>query len=120
MKIIEQGNTGYVYSGRFTGPVILEMLAEDVGRGATDVARVHFAEGAVTHWHSHPGGQLLLLVSGTGRVGAESGAHPGLAPGVLVETPPGERHWHGADAGTDAVWLAITWGVTDWEERSPL
>ncbi|NKX51221.1 cupin domain-containing protein [Arthrobacter deserti] len=85
-----------------------------------DIARVHFSDGAVTNWHSHPGGQLLYLVSGTGRVGNNDGGHTGITPGTLVQTPAGEDHWHGADEGANAVWLAVTWGTTCWHNHSPL
>ena len=42
-----------------------------------------------------------------------------LAPGEFVAAPADERHYHGAARGADCVWLAITWGVTDWEDRAP-
>ena len=120
MKLIVEGNKDYVYGGKFTGPVQLEMILEAAKDGDPDIARVHFNDGAVTNWHSHPGGQLLYLVSGTGRVGNNDGEHTGIVPGTLVETPVDENHWHGADEGADAVWLATTWGVTCWHEHSPL
>lgn len=120
MRLMTEGNADYVYGGRFTGPVRLEMLLEAATAAEPDIARVHFSDGAVTNWHSHPGGQLLYLVSGTGRVGNEDGTHTGLTPGTLVETPAEENHWHGAEDGADAVWLATTWGATCWHERSPL
>ena len=80
-----------------------------------DVARVHFREGAVTNWHSHPGGQHLYLLQGRGRVGMPDGEHD-IAPGEYVVAPADERHYHGAARGADAVWLAITWGTTVWED----
>lgn len=120
MQVIPQGDKSYTYGGRFTGQVELEMLREAATADAPDIARVHFDSGAVTNWHRHPGGQLLYLVSGVGRVGDESGSHPGLVPGTLVDTAPDEAHWHGADDGESAVWLAITWGTTCWTDSSPL
>ncbi|MFE7422071.1 cupin domain-containing protein [Rhodococcus sp. NPDC057529] len=120
MKLIDEGNKDYVYGGKFTGPVQLEMLIEAAAETNPDIARVHFSDGAVTNWHSHPGGQLLYLVSGSGRVGNDAGVHAGITPGTLVETPVDENHWHGADDRADAVWLAVTWGVTCWHDHSPL
>lgn len=120
MRLFVQGNKDYVYGGKFTGPVQLEMILEAANEGAPDIARVHFSDGAVTNWHSHPGGQLLYLVSGVGRVGNGEAEYTGIVPGTLVETPAGEDHWHGADAGSSAVWLATTWGTTCWHEESPL
>jgi quercetin dioxygenase-like cupin family protein len=120
VELIPAGNKDYVYNGKFTGPVQLEMMLEATGDTHPDIARVHFNEGAVTNWHSHPGGQLLYLVSGIGRVGNDAGAHTGIEPGTLVETPAGENHWHGAEEGANAVWLCTTWGVTCWHDLSPL
>ena len=119
MKVIEAGDPGYVYNGKFTGPVRLEMLIEAAGVGDPDLARVHFDDGAVTNWHEHPGGQVLLLISGVGRVGTDAQQWRQLQPGALVETPVDERHWHGAEQGTQAVWFAMTWGVTGWEDAAP-
>ena len=56
------------------------MLQPAEADGRPDVARVHFYEGAVTNWHSHPGGQHLYLLEGRGRVGLPDAEHE-LAPG---------------------------------------
>lgn len=120
MKVLEHGDKDYIYNGRFTGPVQLEMIVEAGVPTDPDVARVHCDDGAVTLWHTHPGGQILVLQSGVGRVGDEQGSHGGLPPGTTVTTAPGEPHWHGADDGSDAVWLAFTFGVTEWTNRNPL
>lgn len=119
MRIVRQGERSETYGGRFTGRVELEMLAEAEAEGAPDVARVHFLAGAVSNWHRHPGGQQLLLLEGRGRFGLPDGEHA-LAPGDYLVTPPGERHFHGAAAGFDCVWLTITWGVTEWEDEAPV
>ena len=79
---------------------------------------MHFFAGAVSNWHRHPGGQHLLLLEGRGRFGLPDAEHE-LAPGDFLVTPPGERHFHGAAAGADCVWLTITWGATEWEDAAP-
>ncbi|HET6172344.1 MAG TPA: cupin domain-containing protein [Gaiellales bacterium] len=114
MRIVQRGEVSESYGGRFTGRVELEMLQPAEAEGLPDVARVHFYEGAVTNWHSHPGGQHLYLLEGLGRVGMPDAVHE-LKPGAYVVAPPGERHYHGAARGSNAVWLTITWGVTAWE-----
>ena len=95
------------------------MLHSATTDGQPDVAMVHFQDGAVTHWHRHPGGQHLFVHSGHGRVGTELDGEVRLAPGTLVVTPAGERHWHGAASDGDAAILAITWGTTQWEDEAP-
>ena len=118
MRIVQQGERSETYGGRFTGKVELEMLQPAEADGRPDVARVHFLAGAVSNWHSHPGGQHLYLLEGRGRVGTPDAEHE-LGPGEFVSAPAGESHYHGAARGSDCVWLAITWGVTDWEDRAP-
>jgi quercetin dioxygenase-like cupin family protein len=115
MRIVEQCEVSESYGGRFTGRVELEMLQSAEEDGRPDVARVHFHEGAVSNWHSHPGGQHLYLLEGSGRVGVPGTEHE-IAPGTCVVAPAGERHYHGAAHGSGAVWLAITWGATVWED----
>lgn len=118
MRIHEGGGASELYGGRFTGAVRLEMLQEAEAEGRPDIARVAFADGACTFWHSHPGGQQLLVLEGAGRVGTADGEVE-LAPGTFVDAPAGERHYHGAAAGSNCVFLAVTYGVTDWEDRAP-
>ena len=67
---------------------------------------------------THPGGQKLLVLEGRGRVGMPDGETE-LGPGDYVDAPADERHYHGAAAGHDCTFLAITWGTTDWEDLAP-
>ena len=79
---------------------------------------VQFAPGARSDWHSHPGGQLLYVVSGAGRVQTEDGSTVRISAGDVVHSPPGERHWHGASPDSPMMHLSITTGgVAAWEEK---
>ena len=125
MNIITGGDRSASYGGRFTGTVELEMLNAtpsdiDAGVDGPDTAFVHFHDGAVTFWHSHPGGQQLYVVSGDARVGTDVVGEVSLATGTLVVCPADEPHWHGAMPGRDTTLLAITWGTTVWTDRSPV
>ncbi|GGA70840.1 hypothetical protein GCM10011490_21860 [Pseudoclavibacter endophyticus] len=120
MRVLPEGDKNYVYAGRFTGQVQLEMIIEAPTPTDVDLARVHHTDGAVTKWHRHPGGQIIVLQSGVGRVGSAEGTWAGLEPGTAIETVPGEMHWHGADEGHDCVWLSFAYGVTDWTDANPL
>jgi quercetin dioxygenase-like cupin family protein len=119
VKVVREGDRSSTYGGRFTGSVELEMLHEAETDTEPDIAHVHFHDGAVTNWHSHPGGQRLFVSSGIARVGTEADGGVELHPGDLVVCPIDERHWHGAAPGHDASMLAITWGVTRWEDLAP-
>jgi quercetin dioxygenase-like cupin family protein len=120
MRVVEHGDRSISYGGRFTGTVELEMLNATPTDDEPDTALVHFRDGAVTFWHVHPGGQQLFVVSGEARVGTEAEGEVRLPTGALVVCPAGEPHWHGAAAGNDSTLLAVTWGTTQWEDRSPL
>ena len=120
MNVITGGDRSVSYGGRFTGTVELEMLqAADPGTAQPDTAFVHFRDGAVTFWHSHPGGQQLYVVSGAARVGTEADGEVEMAVGALVVCPADEPHWHGAMPGHDTTLLAVTWGTTAWTDRRP-
>lgn len=125
MRIVSDVHTDAAYGGRFTGEVSLAMLAtsDEVLPPAQpdrpDIARVSFRDGAVTCWHEHPGGQYLWVVSGSAVVGTEADGPHTLEPGALVVCPPNEKHWHGADYGSDAILLTITYGTTVWTDRAP-
>jgi quercetin dioxygenase-like cupin family protein len=119
MKIVDTGDRTVTYGGRFTGTVELEMLNATPTDDEPDTAFVHFYDGAVTFWHSHPGGQQLFVVSGDARVGTEAEPEVLLRTGTLVVCPPDERHWHGAAPGCDTTLLAVTWGTTVWETSAP-
>ncbi len=125
MRVVAGGDRSVSYGGRFTGTVELEMLNTtppeiDAGVDGPDTALVHFRNGAVTFWHSHPGGQQLYVVSGEARVGTEGTGEISLSVGALVVCPADEAHWHGAMPDCDTTLLAITWGTTVWTDRAPV
>lgn len=77
---------------------------------------VSFPAGVRTDWHSHPGGQVLYVVEGTGRVGTRDGTVERVGAGDLVYAPPDEEHWHGASEGEAVRHLALSFGDTAWRE----
>ena len=103
----------------FTGSVWMDVAAvETPGAG---VFRVLFEPGARTNWHTHPEGQFLYVVTGTGRAQKEGESVVELGAGDVVYFAPDEKHWHGAGPETYMVHIAITpaistEGGTDWME----
>lgn len=59
------------------------------------VYTVTFESKARTHWHSHPGGQILLITGGKGFYQEEGKEAQKLQPGDVVKIPPDVKHWHG-------------------------
>lgn len=74
---------------------------------------VFFEPKARTYWHTHPGGQILYIVAGKGRVMKridDSDEHDELYkidPGDIIYTAKDEKHWHGAEPDSFMVHLAI-------------
>lgn len=81
------------------------------------VYRVSFTAGARTHWHTHNGVQLIVVVEGQCRIQARGGPVTVADVGDVVRIHPGEEHWHGATADAGMVHLAVNLGTrTDWLE----
>ena len=102
-----------------TGTVWLSELVEP--DDAFDaVALATFAPGARLNWHTHPGGQVLLVTEGEGYVQEEGGPVRTVRAGDVVQTRPGARHWHAATPESGVVSLAVTQshpdGRTVWAE----
>lgn len=85
--------------------------------GGIGLSIVRFEGGALTHWHTHPGEQVLYILEGRGLVGNETEAWE-VEPGDVVYTGPGERHWHGALPGETMTHISITnIGAPNWFEE---
>ncbi|MBK0399923.1 cupin domain-containing protein [Limibaculum sp. M0105] len=91
----------------FTGTVWQDPVIDAPDPARVMALRVAFEPGARTHWHTHPLGQTLHVLSGVGRVQAEGGPVVEIRPGDTVWIPPGKRHWHGAAPDCAMVHLAI-------------
>jgi quercetin dioxygenase-like cupin family protein len=101
----------------FTGRVWLASMLDPEAADHMMVAEVTFEPGARTHWHSHPGGQTLLPLSGRGRIRSDGGPLERMQVGDALYIPPGERHWHGADPDSFLVQLSVTMGDgTAWDD----
>lgn len=97
----------------FSGQVWLESISARDGFPVS-VLRVNFQPGGRTAWHTHPGGQILVVTSGNGLI-ADRKSVRRMSIGDVVEIPAGVEHWHGAAADTPMQHLAIQPG-TDWLE----
>ena len=105
----------------FTGSVTVTPLFAPTAESNAGGGQVEFAPGARSAWHTHPGGQTLIITSGTGWVQQEGGEKIAVKPGDVVYTPPGVKHWHGATANTSMSHIAVTPVLNgknvDWLER---
>lgn len=91
----------------FTGTVWLDEITGASVASSVRASRVTFEPGARTAWHTHPHGQTLYILSGTGRVQSAEKEIVEVHPGDRVWFEPGERHWHGAAPESLMVHVAI-------------
>lgn len=91
----------------FTGRVRIDGLYQPEAPARFSAATVTFEPAARTAWHSHPLGQMLIVVAGCGRIQREGEPIEEIRAGDQVWIAPGERHWHGAAPLTAMSHVAI-------------
>ncbi len=94
-------------SDYFTGNVWVQMLVTEEEFNCP-VYNVSFEPEARTKWHSHPGGQILLVTGGKGYYQEEGKPAQSLQGGDVVKIPPNVKHWHGASKDSWFVHVGIT------------
>jgi quercetin dioxygenase-like cupin family protein len=92
----------------FTGSVTVDPLYAANANTSSLGGLVTFEPGARTTWHTHPAGQVLIIMSGMGWVQEDGGPKREVKPGDVVWFPPGVKHWHGASSTTSMSHIAIT------------
>ncbi len=91
-----------------TGKVWLKEL--NAGDSTFDyaIAVATFDAGAKLDWHSHPGGQILLILEGTGYYQERGKPIQIVHKGDVIKCLPGVEHWHGALLTSWFTYLATT------------
>jgi len=87
---------GRAPEGIATGPFWVEMLLESTREGENTAMRATLDPGVITHWHTHPLGQVLYVLAGVGLVQRRGGPIEEIRAGDCVWFAPDEPHWHGA------------------------
>ena len=104
----------------FTGSVWQEPVIEAEAPARLRATMLRFDPGARTNWHTHPLGQTLYVMSGSGLVQKEGEPVRRIGAGDVVWIAPGERHWHGAGPTTAMTHLAmqeaLDGSAVDWAE----
>lgn len=105
----------------FTGSVWIKMLVPNEATLNCQIANVVFEKGARNNWHTHPGGQILLVTDGLGYYQEKGKPIQLLRKGDVVNIPPGVEHWHGASHDSGFTHIAVNpntqKGVVVWLER---
>ena len=108
-----------IANNNFIGNVWLNNLVQADSVNQNAVGCVTFESGARTKWHTHPAGQIILVLDGVGYY--QEKGHPKVIvkKGDVIKCPVGVPHWHGASTDTNFVQVAITGrekGETVWLE----
>lgn len=91
----------------FNGPIRLaNTLASDNVAGCPGLHYVVFEPDVINAWHTHAGGQVLIVTDGVGYHQIEGQPVEVLHPGDVAMCPPGVKHWHGAAPNSRFAHLA--------------
>ena len=105
----------------FTGTVWQDPIIEAPDPARVRALKVSFEPGARTAWHTHPLGQTLHIINGTGLVGLRNALPKIINAGDTVWIPPNEEHWHGATPTNSmshiALQEAMNGTVANWLEK---
>ena len=105
----------------FTGIVWVKMLVPNDPVLNCQIANVVFEQGARNNWHTHPGGQVLIVTEGEGYYQEKGKPVQLLQKGEVVNIPPGVKHWHGASHDRMFTHIAVNpntqKGMVVWLER---
>lgn len=97
-----------ITNNNFTGTAWLEQMTQPDSLNTMQAGNVTFEPAARTHWHSHPGGQILLITDGTGYYQEEGSPRKIIRKGDYVKCPAHVPHWHGASPGRSMTQVAVT------------
>lgn len=105
----------------FTGDVEISQFFGAPEPSRLGHAIVRFQPGARTAWHTHPVGQLLLVIDGKAWVATDDGDRQEVGEGDVVWFEAGERHWHGATTEVPMTHVSVNESVdgsaVEWHEH---
>lgn len=68
----------------------------------------YWGPGMRSYWHCHPGGQMMMVMSGEGRVQKRGERMRSLAVGESEYAAPWVEHWHGAAPDSLAHYVQVS------------
>lgn len=81
---------------------------------APAIAHFRFGPGSRTKWHSHSGGQIILVEEGVALAQVKGGPVIELHAGETTYVGPGVMHWHGGGVKEGGVQYNVTRGDITW------
>jgi quercetin dioxygenase-like cupin family protein len=92
----------------FSGNAFLTPLVAKDKNNEFSAGSVTFEPKARTNWHTHPKGQVLLVIEGIGFYQEKGKTAQPIKKGDVVNIPENVEHWHGAATNSKMVHVAIT------------
>ncbi|QJW89573.1 cupin domain-containing protein [Spirosoma taeanense] len=102
------------------GTVWLNELSKPDSTFTYSIAMATFAPNSRLHWHTHPGGQILLFTDGVGYYQEKGKPRQTVRKGEIIKCQPGVEHWHGSTPTSGVTYIATTptqKGRTIWFKR---
>jgi len=105
----------------FTGAAWIRPLVPDDRTFNCVMGNVIFEPGARNNWHTHPGGQILIVTEGTGYYQEQGKPIQRIQKGDVIKILPDIIHWHGASHDTGMTHIAVSTntqkGVVHWLQK---
>jgi quercetin dioxygenase-like cupin family protein len=97
------------------GPDPANFTGTVTGHATSDIriSRYTFAPAARTNWHSHAGGQTIIVEQGRMRALEHGGAGKEFEPRETYSVAPIIVHWNGAQPDAPLTQVAVSFGVYD-------
>jgi 4-carboxymuconolactone decarboxylase len=92
----------------FSGNAFLTPLLAKDHNNDFSAGSVTFEPKARTNWHTHPRGQVLIVIQWNGYYQEKGKAVRAIKKGDVVNIPENTEHWHGASANRKMIHIAIT------------
>jgi 4-carboxymuconolactone decarboxylase len=92
----------------FTGNAFIYPLVGKDKNNDFSAGNVTFEEGARTVWHTHPKGQVLIVIEGNGFYQEKGKPAQPIKKGDVINVPENTEHWHGASATSKMVHINVT------------
>ena len=91
-----------------TGTVWLSELSEADSDFNYNVTYATFAPGAKLNWHTHPGGQILMITEGAGYYQERGEPIKIVRKGDVIKCLPNVEHWHASTPKDKFSYMATT------------
>lgn len=105
----------------FTGTAWVQLLVPNDDTLNCQIGNVVFEPRARNNWHTHPGGQILIVTDGIGYYQEKGKPIRLIRKGDIVKILPDVVHWHGASPDSECTHIAVNSntqkGIVVWLQR---